>query len=70
MTDTKEDLEGKELTVFTLSGEAARLRVQPSDTAPDVKQRLEAKLWIPTFLQRLLDGSEETADEAVVARSA
>ena len=42
--------------------------MQPSDTAIDVKQRLEGKLGIPTVLQRILDGSEEIADAVVVAR--
>ena len=65
-THKEEDLEGKELTVFTLSGEATRLRVPTSHTAADMEQRLEPKLGIPAFLQRLLDGSEELADEAVV----
>ena len=33
---TDKDLEGKELTVFTLSGEATRLRVPTSHTTAEV----------------------------------
>ena len=65
-TEPEDSEESQELTVETLSGETTKLKVTAPCTAARVKQALESRLGVPSIMQRLISGSKELADEAMV----
>mmetsp|Transcript_24468 Transcript_24468/g.56752 ORF Transcript_24468/g.56752 Transcript_24468/m.56752 type:complete len:287 (+) Transcript_24468:44-904(+) len=58
--------ETRRVTVEMLSGETAELQLHSGCTVETVKQMMESRLQIPTFLQRIIAGSAELLDGDVL----
>ena len=64
--EPEDSRESKELSVEMLSGDTAQVQVSGPCTAAHVKRAIEIRLGVPSCMQRLIAGSEELSDEAMV----
>ena len=64
--EREDSSEIKEFAVEMLSGETVKLKMSAPYTAAHVKQVLESRLGVPSYLQRLIAGPQELEDDAMI----